>query len=111
MAMGCSGSGKTVDRRAYDYDASELVIAQTLHLPFVFAFAGRDSPALCYRCDFADFFVKTTASGTVSQMKFKVGFDLSVADVNQAGTGVYAANLFRALRTLESDVEYQAFSW
>jgi glycosyltransferase involved in cell wall biosynthesis len=44
-------------------------------------------------------------------MKFKVGFDLSVADINQAGTGIYASNLFRALQSMENDIEYQAFSW
>jgi hypothetical protein len=40
----------------------------------------------------------------------KIGIDLSVAKINQAGSGIYASNLAQALMGLESKHQYELFS-
>jgi glycosyltransferase involved in cell wall biosynthesis len=40
----------------------------------------------------------------------RIGLDLSVTKVNQAGTGIYASNLARALGGLKSPHQYEIFS-
>lgn len=40
----------------------------------------------------------------------KIGIDLSVANINQAGTGIYARSLVDALRRLDTSNEYQIFA-
>jgi len=40
----------------------------------------------------------------------KVGFDLSIASINQAGTGIYARSLVDALKRLDTKDEYLTFA-
>lgn len=40
----------------------------------------------------------------------KIGIDLSIANINQAGSGIYARNLVDALQHLDTDDEYQVFA-
>src|SRR5688500_5819471 len=40
----------------------------------------------------------------------RIGFDLSITNVNQAGTSIYAQNLVKALQQLDTQDQYLSFA-